>query len=547
MQPLPLQPTVDPSRSSGALAAALEAWAAAIGPENVVSDGPDLAQSEMATFATHQRVPAILRPQDVNAVEKCLAIANHYRVALHPRSSGRNWGYGSRVPVRDAVVIDLGRMNRIVEFDEELGHVSVEPGVTQRQLHEFLRARGSVLWMDATGSSPECSVVGNTVERGFGHTPYGDHFANVCALEVVLPDGRRLATGMARFENARAAPVYRWGVGPSLDGLFSQSNLGIVTRMTLWLMPRPTYFQAFSFSIDQDADLEALVDALRPLRLDRTIPSAVHIGNDVKILSSLMSQSPQRPAPPSLLSAEALDDFRREFGFGVWNGYGGLYGTRAQVAAARGAIRAALRGVADRVRFFDDRDMAWAARLARPYRWLTGRHLSQPLEFFKPVYELMQGTPTDRMIPSVYWRKLTLPATDRLNPDRDRCGLIWLPVVSPLGGAHARVMIDIVRQVFACHAFDPAVSMTLLGERSISNVIGISYDRDMAGEDARAMRCYEDLLQCLTRAGYYPYRLGIQSMGELRSTVGCHDELVAGIKRLVDPNGILSPGRYQPV
>ena len=74
-------------------------------------------------------------------------------------------------------------------------------------------------WMDATGAGPDCSIIGNTLERGFGHTPYGDHFAHVCALEVVLADGSVLSTGLSCFDQATAAPVYRWGVGPVLDGM----------------------------------------------------------------------------------------------------------------------------------------------------------------------------------------------------------------------------------------------------------------------------------------------------------------------------------------
>jgi 4-cresol dehydrogenase (hydroxylating) len=52
------------------------------------------------------------------------------------------------------VLMDLRRMDRIVDFSEELGYVTVEPGVTQAQLYAFLQDRGSKLWMDATGASP---------------------------------------------------------------------------------------------------------------------------------------------------------------------------------------------------------------------------------------------------------------------------------------------------------------------------------------------------------------------------------------------------------
>ncbi|MBV8906103.1 MAG: FAD-dependent oxidoreductase, partial [Acidobacteriia bacterium] len=210
---------------------ALERWSRVVGPEHVTRAGAELAAAETATFATAHRIPAILRPGDRGQVQACLRVANECRVPVYPISSGKNWGYGSRVPPRDGcVLLDLGRLNRILDFNEELAYVTIEPGVTQTQLFAFLRGRNSRLWMDATGSSPDCSVIGNVMERGFGHTPYGDHFSHVCGFEVVLPSGELLHTGPATFANARTAAVNRWGLGPSLDGLFSQSNLGIVTR-----------------------------------------------------------------------------------------------------------------------------------------------------------------------------------------------------------------------------------------------------------------------------------------------------------------------------
>ena len=125
------------------------------------------------------------------------------------------------------------------------------------------------------------------MERGFGHTPYGDHFSHVCGMEVVLPDGEAMETGFARFAGARSGPLHRWGVGPYLDGLFTQSNLGVVTRMSIWLMPAPAYFQAYFFTCDSEDGLGPIVEALRPLRLNGTLRSTVHIANDYKVLEGL--------------------------------------------------------------------------------------------------------------------------------------------------------------------------------------------------------------------------------------------------------------------
>src|SRR5690606_5593013 len=84
---------------------------------------------------------------------------------------------------------DLSRMDRVVEFDAELGVVTLEPGVTQRGLRDYLEARGSGYLVPVHGGGPSCSLIGNALERGYGITPYTDHFAAVMALEAVLANG----------------------------------------------------------------------------------------------------------------------------------------------------------------------------------------------------------------------------------------------------------------------------------------------------------------------------------------------------------------------
>ena len=170
---------------------------------------------------------------------------------------------------------------------------------------------------------PRVQHIGNTLERGFGHTPYGDHFANVCALQVVLPNGELVETGFGGLPGAQAGEVYRWGAGPSLDGLFSQSNFGIVVRMTVWLMPAPEYFQAYFFQSPEDDSVGAIIEALRPLRMNGTLRSTVHIANDYKILNGIQ-QFPEGEEMPLLPAA--MKRYRERLKFGRWNGSGALYG-----------------------------------------------------------------------------------------------------------------------------------------------------------------------------------------------------------------------------
>ena len=118
-----------------ALGDALAEWRDALGVDGVVCDRRSVADAAAGTFPTSAQVPAILKPGNQQQVQQCVQIANRYGIPLYSISTGRNWGYGSRVPVRDAVVVDLSRLNRILDFSEELAYVIVEPGVTQRQLY----------------------------------------------------------------------------------------------------------------------------------------------------------------------------------------------------------------------------------------------------------------------------------------------------------------------------------------------------------------------------------------------------------------------------
>jgi len=523
---------------------ALTEWESILGPGSVVVDSDTLQSCSTATFATSQRVPAVIRPESREQVQQCLRVATRFGIKVYPVSTGKNWGYGSSVPVVDGcVIMDLGRMRRIVDFNETLGFVTVEPGVTQQQLFEFLRERRSNLWMDATGSSPDCSLIGNTLERGFGHTPYGDHSNNFSNLEVVLPSGEFLETGFSQAAGVQAAPVYRAGLGPQLDGLFVQSNLGVVTRMTIWLMPEPEVFQAFFFRCALDADLPAIVDALRPLRLNGTIRSGIHLANDYRVLSGIQQYPWKETGNATPLTRDQIRTLREKLGFGAWNGSGALYGTAKQVAEGRRLIRKALRGNVLKLIFLNDRMLAFASRFSGPFRLLTGMDLRKTLELVLPVYGLLRGIPTDQSLKSAYWRKRTPPPAEK-DLDRDRCGLMWCAPVAPAEGSHASVLATLASEILLRHGFEPMLSITLITERAIVCVVSITYDRDVAGEDDRAKVCLEELLASFATKGYMPYRLGIQSM-RLSRPEGVPGQILDALKQHVDPAGILSSGRYE--
>lgn len=117
--------------------------------------------------------------------------------------------YGGTAPVvPGSLVLDLHRLNRIIEVNEEYAYAIVEPGVSFFDLYKHIKTRGLKLWpsVPAIGWG---SIVGNTIDRGFGYTPNGEHAQHQCGMEVVLPSGELLRTGMAAMDGSTAFALYK--------------------------------------------------------------------------------------------------------------------------------------------------------------------------------------------------------------------------------------------------------------------------------------------------------------------------------------------------
>ena len=227
----------------------------ALGPDGVVADAAEVEQATR-TCIPFREIPQILVfPTSVQQVQAVVAIAARFDLPIWPLSTGKNWGYGEKsASYAGGITMMLERMNRIVHVDEELAYAVVEPGVTYRQLNDHLKASGSRLWADSAGSTQYASVVGNALDKGRGLTPMADHFGALCGMDVVLPNGELLETGGGAQGCNEVRHTYKWGVGPYLDGMFTQSNLGIVVRAGVWLMPAPEEFDFAAFEYKASPD-----------------------------------------------------------------------------------------------------------------------------------------------------------------------------------------------------------------------------------------------------------------------------------------------------
>lgn len=524
---------------------ALKAWRNLLGSENVLSDSDACEAAQTATFATAQQVPAIIRPSNRVDVQACVKIANQYRIPISPVSRGKNWGYGSRVPTKNnTVLMELARLNNIIDYNEKLAYVTVEAGVTQQQLFTYLEDNKSNLFMSVTGGPPDSSLVGNTLERGIGKGPYGDKFNHVCGFEVVLPTGECIHTGFERFSGAKAAKVNRWGVGPYFDGLFTQSNLGIVTKMTLWLLPIPKYVQTFFYSINDDSQLEPLIDTLQSLKLAGLIRGTFVIANDYRTLSFEQLFPWDQADGKKPLPTHLMDKLRKKLGGGVWFGEGALYSmSKQQGKAEKKIIKKALNKTVNKLTFFDAQFAKIVPFFYPLYQWITGIELDNASLNFLYKNSPHRGVPMKQSIAMTYWKKRTAIPED-MNPDRDHCGLIWCVPAVPFDGQHVRKALNIIEQTAKVHQFDLNVGLNCLTERCLDITVSIVYDRKIKGEDKRAMAYHDLMFQKLVEAGYIPYRLGINAMNSLPSPHDDYAKLVQNIKQTLDPNDILSPGRY---
>ena len=208
------------------------------------------------------------------SVEEIQAVAADRQRPPAPAVDGlarANLGYGGAAPrVRGTVVLELSRMNRVLEVDEELGYALVEPGVTFFDLYEHLRANGHRLWM-------------SVARPGLGQRHRQRARARLRLHALRRPLGRHLRHGgrarrrrprphrHGRHDDGTPGTLYKGGYGPSLDGLFLQSNFGVVTKMGLWLMPEPESFRACERHVRARRGLRAMIETLRPLKVGETI------------------------------------------------------------------------------------------------------------------------------------------------------------------------------------------------------------------------------------------------------------------------------------
>ncbi len=216
---------------------------AIVGHEHVTDA---LLECEVFSQDIFSRAPylaeAVVAPADLDELSRVVAACTTSGRAVFPRGGGASYTGGYLASCADAVVVDLRRMNRILEINAEDMYVRVQSGVTWIVLNDALREHGlrTPFWGVQSG---RVSTVGGAMSQhaaNYGSGVHGFSADSVQSISVVLADGSVLRTGSAAIE--RAAPFNRY-FGPDLAGLFlgDSGALGIKGEFTLRLMLRPKH------------------------------------------------------------------------------------------------------------------------------------------------------------------------------------------------------------------------------------------------------------------------------------------------------------------
>ncbi len=184
-------------------------------------------------------VDYVVMPSSVEEVQAIVKLASSKGIPLIPMGAALNLE-GLTLPLKGGIVVDMRRMDKIIEVSEMDRYALVEAGVSQGKLISYLEEKYPMLQHSVPDAPPSATVAGSCLICGYGHlsTNYGTHAEMVNGLEVVLPTGEILRTGSAMLSTSL---WFGRGSLPDLTGLFLGwlGTTGIVTKLSIRLYPRP--------------------------------------------------------------------------------------------------------------------------------------------------------------------------------------------------------------------------------------------------------------------------------------------------------------------
>jgi 4-cresol dehydrogenase (hydroxylating) len=526
-----------PGVSSSTFAAALAAFKEAVGEDHVYTSDEDVALYRDAYdvqwgLPGERHVSAAVAPTTVEQVQKVVVAANRYRIPIYPVATGMNLGYGGSAPnYSGSVVLDLKLMNRVIEVDDKRHFAIVEPGVTYFDFYRHVQDQGLKVWIDCPDPGWG-SPIGNALDHGVGYTymGYRDHFYAHCGMEVVLPNGEIMRTGMGALPGAKTWGEYHYGVGPYVDGLFSQSNFGVVTKMGFHMFPQPEAYRSGTVFVPRRLDLIPLIAEVNALEHAGTIGQP-NYGTPLRAIA-------QQPAARAVLEKAGgptdaeFDALAKDHRLPAWSCGLQFYGAPRIIDAAweyaKERLAAAIPGATFKEDDYYHFPMSHEQQLQVPHKPSVGI----------PNLELFRSRTPGNPVPSE--------------------GHVWFSPVIPKSGEAVleaqRVFGDASRGVDVPTLFgrgQPYGPLSLPSTWMYRAFVFITGWPISRSNPAQNQRVYDALLRLVhvgAEHGWGEYRTPPAFQQEVVQTYSFNNHVLqrfhATLKDAIDPNGIISAGRY---
>ncbi|HXQ25677.1 MAG TPA: FAD-binding oxidoreductase [Candidatus Acidoferrales bacterium] len=512
-----------PGVSSKDFSGALKEFGEAVGKQWVFSseEDTDLYRDPYSPFWHEDEEPipsAAVAPNSVEEVQKVVRIANTYKIPLWTVSTGKNLGYGGAAPLLGgSVVLDLKRMDRILEVNDKNHYALVEPGVSYFDLYRYIQEKGLKVWIDPADPGWG-SLIGNALDRGGGRTPMRDHFAAACGMEVVLPNGELVRTGMGALPGSKTWQQYKYGFGPYVDGMFSQSSLGVITKMGFWLFPEPELYLTGSVTVPKHDDLIPMIATLAYLMNSGIVTGTTSVTSPLNFArpGSELAALRAKPGGPS---TQELEQYAEKNNVGYWSVDLPFYGP-AKVVAAQ----------------WEHAKERYSAIPGAKFRDGVSRRF--PLESSEPQ-------------PFPYSVAVGIPDLSVFGVGAARSeGHVWFSPIIPMTGEAVLEAQQVFTQAYveAGLAMGP---MFFLGPasnypRCFLVLFGFPIEHDIE-KNRKNRESFKRIVRVAAEHGWGEYRTHTAFMEAVSDTYSFNNHALRRfhetVKDAVDPNGILSPGK----
>jgi 4-cresol dehydrogenase (hydroxylating) flavoprotein subunit len=493
----------------------------AVGSEHVLTD-PEATRDFRDPFwyATWNEfeASAVVQPESVEEIQAIVRIANEHKVPIWVSGVGKNNGYGGSSPrVRGSVVVNLLRMNRVLEINEELGYAVVEPGVRWFDLYDAIQAGGHKLRLSIADLGWG-SVVGNTLDHGITYMPYGQDQQMQCGMEVVLPNGELMRTGNWAIPNSKAAHVYKRGLGPTPDQLFMQSNYGIVTKMGVWLLPTPECYMPCWLRVWKDSDLPQVIDTLRELMLSKDIEGVPQVLNTLCI-AAVFTNRQQWYDGDDPMPDDVIDHVAKEMDVGRW------------------LMRFAIYGHEDIVDLKFKRVQEAFGRIPGADVWGTKYSPEEYDKIEHPAEKVEIGIPNLDINTMTGWY------------GGEEGGHVAFSPAAPMTGKDAVEVCGLLRNRIEEKAnLDYLAALLPINARCFIHITMVIFDTKNEEQVRGAYEASKLLVREAGELGYGEYRAHLDFMDLAADQYSfenhSYKRFTETIKDALDPNGILMPGRH---